>query len=70
MTARLKSVVSKKPSDFDIGVDQIGKAGALIERVKYETPQQRAAGKKFEGDAIEITNKVIELLSTEAGIFN
>jgi hypothetical protein len=40
----------------------------LVERVKYETPPARAAGKKFEGDVVEITNKVIELLSTEAKV--
>ena len=40
----------------------------MIERVKYETPQARTAGKKFEGDVVEITNKVIELLAAEAKV--
>ncbi len=68
MTAKFKPVVTKKPTDFGLGEDQIGKAGSLIERLRYETPQSRAAGKKFEGDVVEITNKVIELLATEARI--
>ena len=68
ITARIKPVVTKKPTDFGLGVDQIGKAGSLIERVTYETPQARKAGKIFEGDVVEITNKVIELLATEAKI--
>lgn len=68
ITARIKPVVTKKPTDFALGKDQIGKAGSLVERVKYETPPARAAGKKFEGDVVEITNKVIELLSTEAKV--
>jgi electron transfer flavoprotein beta subunit len=68
ITARIKPVVTKKPTDFGLGEDQIGKAGSLVERVKYETPPARAAGKKFEGDVVEITNKVIELLSTEAKV--
>jgi len=68
LTAKIKPIVTKKPTDFGLGAAQVGKAGALIERVKYETPQARASGKIFEGDAIEITNKVIELLATEVKI--
>jgi electron transfer flavoprotein beta subunit len=68
ITARIKPIVTKKPTDFGLGVDQIGKAGSLIERLKYETPQARAAGKIFEGDVTEITDKVIELLATEARV--
>ena len=68
LTARIKPVVAKKPTDFGLGEDQIGRAGSLVERIKYETPQARAAGKIFEGDAEEITNKVIELLATEAKV--
>jgi electron transfer flavoprotein beta subunit len=70
ITARFKPILIKKPTDFGIGEDQVGTSGSLIERLKYETPQPRAAGKKFEGDAIEITNKVIELLATEAKIIS
>jgi electron transfer flavoprotein beta subunit len=68
ITARIKPFVKKKPTDFGLGTDNIGKAGSLIERVKYETPRARAAGKIFEGDVNEITNKVIELLATEARV--
>jgi electron transfer flavoprotein beta subunit len=68
MTAKYKPIVTRKPTDFGLGEDQVGKAGSLIERLKYETPQSKASGKKFEGDVVEITNKVIELLATEAKI--
>jgi electron transfer flavoprotein beta subunit len=68
ITARIKPVVTKKPTDFGLGEDQVGIAGSLIERVKYATPQERKAGKIFEGDVIEITNTVIELLATEAKV--
>ncbi len=68
LTARIKPIDIKKPTDFGPGVDQIGKAGSLIERVAFEKPQARAAGKLFEGDAVEITNKVIELLANEAKV--
>lgn len=68
MDAMDKPIVTKKPTDFGLGEDQVGKAGSLIERVKYETPQARAPGKIFEGDAIETTGKVIELLAAEANV--
>ena len=68
IAARFKPILTKKPTDFGLGEDQVGRAGSLIERLKYEPPQTRAAGKKFEGDVVEITNKVIELLETEARI--
>lgn len=68
ITARIKPVAIKNPTDFGLGEDQVGKAGSLVERVKYETPQERKAGKIFEGDVIENTNKVIELLATEAKV--
>lgn len=69
-TAKFKPIVLIKPTDFGLGKDQVGKAGSLIERIKYETPKARAAGKIFEGDVIEITNNVIELLETEAKIIS
>lgn len=68
MTAMMKPVLTRKPTDFGLSIDQIGKAGSLVERITYEMPQARPAGKKFEGDVIEITERVIELLTTEAGI--
>jgi electron transfer flavoprotein beta subunit len=68
IASKKKPIVTKKPTDFGLREDQIGKAGSLIERLRYETPQARAAGKKFEGDVVEITNNVIELLTTEAKI--
>jgi electron transfer flavoprotein beta subunit len=69
IASKNKPIVTKKPTDFGLREDQIGRAGSLIERLKYETPHQaRAPGKKFEGDVIEITNKVIELLATEAKV--
>ncbi len=68
IACKKKPIVIKKPTDFGLREDQVGKAGSLIERLKFEAPQARAAGKKFEGDVIEITNEVIELLATEAKV--
>ncbi len=65
----------KKPSETltlaDLGLDaaQVGVAGAGLELMAYESPPQRAAGRKFEGDAEEITREVADLLANEAKIF-
>ena len=49
------------------GVDR--KAGALkSEVVEYMAPETRRAGRKFEGDAAEITARVVDLLAGEAGV--
>ena len=68
LDARLKPVIIKRLTDFGIREDQVGIGGSWIERLKYETPQAKAAGKKYEGDVIEITNQVIDLLINEAKI--
>ena len=38
------------------------------EVVEFEASQARAAGQKFEGDAAEITAKVVDLLANEANV--
>ena len=65
----------KKPMDMvtlsDLGIDPatVGAAGAGIEVVDILPPPARAAGKKFEGNAEEITLEVVGLLVNEAKIF-
>lgn len=68
LSARFKPIATKKLTDFGLREDQIGKAGSLVERITYEPPHERTPGKKFEGDAVEITNTVIELLAAEARV--
>lgn len=68
MAARIRPVAVKKPADFGVGDEQFGREGSLIERLKYETPRPRKAGTMFEGDAAEITNRVIGLLAAEARV--
>jgi electron transfer flavoprotein beta subunit len=74
--ASLKGIMAAKRKPIDkkdagaIGVDSgaIGKAGAIVERQKYETPPAREAGKKFDGDPVEITTQVVDLLVNEAKV--
>ena len=68
LVAMRKHIVIKKPTDLGFSRDQVGESGSLIERARYETPQARPPGKLFEGDAVEITNEVIDLLAAEANV--
>jgi electron transfer flavoprotein alpha/beta subunit len=55
----------------DLGIDpgEVGSAGAGYEITGYESPAQRAAGRKFEGEPEEIAREVVDLLANEAKIF-
>jgi hypothetical protein len=64
----MKTIILKKPTDFGVGVEEIGRTGSLVERVTCRTPPVRRAGKLFEGDAAENTGTVIELLASEARV--
>ncbi len=68
ISASMKTIALKKPTDFGLSVDEIGRAGSLVERVTCRTPPARKAGKLFEGDAAENTTTVIELLANEARV--
>lgn len=68
IAARMKPVVTKNPSDYGLSEDRIGRSGSLIERLRYETPRPRKTGAVFEGDAVEITDRVIALLASEARV--
>lgn len=68
ISASMKAIALKKPTDFGLEVEEIGRVGSLVERVTYRTPRPRRAGKLFEGDAVENTSTVIELLAHEARV--
>lgn len=75
--ASLRGIMQAKKKPFetvklaDLGVDPatVGAAGARIQVVEVTPPAGRAAGKKFEGDPVEITKQVVHLLANEAKIF-
>lgn len=69
MQAKKKPMETLTLSDLEVDAGQVGAAGAGMELVGYESPPQRAAGKKFEGDAGEISRQVVDLLANEAKIF-
>ncbi|HKJ00743.1 MAG TPA: electron transfer flavoprotein subunit beta/FixA family protein [bacterium] len=69
MQAKKKPMEVLTLADLGIAPDEVGAAGAGVEIVEFSPPPQRAAGKKFEGDAEEITRQVVDLLANEAKIF-
>jgi electron transfer flavoprotein beta subunit len=69
MQAKKKPFDTLKLGDLGLGGGDAGTAGARVQVVELAPPKGRAAGKKFEGDAEEITRKVVDLLANEAKIF-
>ena len=48
--------------------DEVGGATPKSEIVEFMASESREAGQKFEGDAAEITAKVVDLLANEAKV--
>lgn len=68
MAAKRKPIDKKDAGALGVDAGSIGKAGALVERLRFETPPAREAGKKFEGDPVEVTTQVVDLLENEAKV--
>jgi len=49
-------------------LDEVGGAAPKSEVVEFIASKTRQAGQKFEGDAAEITAKVVDLLANEANV--
>jgi electron transfer flavoprotein beta subunit len=68
-------MAKKKPIDvMDLAAlgtspDEVGSAAPKSEVVEFMASATRTAGQKFEGDATEITTRVVELLANEAKVF-
>jgi electron transfer flavoprotein beta subunit len=69
MQAKKKPFEALKLADLGIAPGDVGAAGARVQVVEILPPAGRAAGKKFEGEAEEITRQVVALLADEAKIF-
>jgi electron transfer flavoprotein beta subunit len=69
MQAKKKPFDTVKLADLGLGAGDAGAGGARVQVVEALPPKGRAAGKKFEGDAEEISRKVVDLLANEAKIF-
>jgi electron transfer flavoprotein beta subunit len=68
MMAKKKAIETKTLADLELTLEQIDMQPVRTEILEYQAPSVRQAGKKFEGDAAEITAKVVQLLSNEAKV--
>ena len=68
MMAKKKKIQVMDLAALGTSADDIGAAAPQSEVAEFMTSETRQAGQKFEGDAAEITAKVVELLANEAKV--
>jgi len=69
MAAKKKPLETLTLAELGVDASSVGAAGAHVGIAEFAPPKARKAGQKFEGDAEEITRKVVDLLVNEAKIF-
>ncbi len=68
MMAKKKAIDVKDLSALGTSSDEVGGAAPKSEVVEFMASETRTAGQKFEGEAAEITTRVVELLANEAKV--
>ena len=68
MMAKKKKINVMDLATLGISSDDISGAGPRSEVVEFMASQTRQGGRKFEGDAAEITAQVVDLLANEAKV--
>jgi electron transfer flavoprotein beta subunit len=68
MMAKKKSINQMNLAALGLSPDELAGAGPKSEIVEFIAPEKRKSGQKFEGDAAEITARVVNLLATEAKV--
>lgn len=68
MMAKKKKINVMDLAALGTSPDEVGGAAPKSEVVEFMKSESRQAGQKFEGDAAEITAKVVELLANEAKV--
>ena len=68
MMAKKKAIDVMDLAALGTSPDEIGCAAPKSEIVEFMASEKRSAGKKFEGDAAEITAQVVDLLANEAKV--
>jgi electron transfer flavoprotein beta subunit len=68
MMAKKKKINVMDLAALGTSAEEIGAGAPQSEIIEYMASQTRQAGQKFEGDAAEITAKVVDLLANEAKV--
>ncbi len=69
MMAKKKKIQSMDLAGLGTSYDEVGGGTLTSEVAEFMKSESRQAGQKFEGDAAEITAKVVGLLANEAKVF-
>lgn len=69
MMAKKKRIETMDLAALGTSIDEIGGNDLKSEVVEYMTSEKRSTGQIFEGDPIDITRKVVDLLTSEANVF-
>ena len=68
MMAKKKKIQVLDLAALGTSLDEVGGADRKSEIVEFISPEKRKAGQKFEGDAAEVTARVVGLLANEAKV--
>jgi len=68
MMAKKKSIDVKDLAGLGTSLDEVGGTAPKSEVVEFMASETRMAGQKYEGDAAEITARVVDLLANEAKV--
>jgi electron transfer flavoprotein beta subunit len=68
MMAKKKPITVMDLAALGTSYDEVRGAGLKSEIVEFIPQQERKGGQKFEGDAAEITARVVDLLANEAKV--
>ena len=68
MMAKKKKIQVMDLAALGTSLDDIGATGPKSEVIEFMASESRQAGQKFEGDAAEITARVVDLLANEANV--
>ena len=69
MMAKKKKIQVMDLAGLGTSYDEVGGGSLTSEVIEFMESETRQAGQKFEGDAAEITAKVVSLLADEAKVF-
>ncbi|MCK4768664.1 MAG: electron transfer flavoprotein subunit beta/FixA family protein, partial [Desulfobacula sp.] len=68
MMAKKKKIEVMDLAALGTSLDEVGGAALKSEVAEFMASESRQAGQKFEGDAAEITARVVDLLANEAKV--
>jgi electron transfer flavoprotein alpha/beta subunit len=66
MMAKKKPMESLTPADLGMNAEELGLQGSMTEVLKFEKPESRKEGERFEGEETETVPMTLQKLVSEA----